>query len=78
MSINGVLEDLALADVLQGGDERIYMRQRVFNAQLEPQKPRPPAARVFAKLQGLSSQGDRKKADADAENADEADDTETR
>lgn len=30
------------------------------------------AARVFAKLQGLSSQGDRKKADADA---DEADDT---
>ena len=33
------------------------------------------AARVFAKLQGLSSQGDRKKADADAENADEADDT---
>jgi hypothetical protein len=36
------------------------------------------AARVFAKLQGLSSQGDRKKADADAENADEADDPETR
>ena len=33
------------------------------------------AARVFAKLQGLSSQGDRKKADADAENADDADDT---
>jgi len=36
------------------------------------------AARVFAKLQGLSSQGGDKKASADAENADEADDAESR
>jgi len=38
-----------LADVLQGGDGQIYMRERVFNARLEPQKPGPPTARVYAK-----------------------------